>query len=75
MNSYFQLEGISNIFAVGDVTALEEEKTAERAIVHGEFVAENIKRFMKRKAMAEEGYVPRHLPCNIYSTSLIITLT
>jgi NADH dehydrogenase FAD-containing subunit len=66
VNEYFQLEGQHHIFAIGDVTALPEEKTAERAIVHGELVAVNLKRYLKRKAMNDDGYFPKRVPCMFF---------
>eukprot|EP00026_Physarum_polycephalum_P001903 Phypoly_transcript_01906.p1 GENE.Phypoly_transcript_01906~~Phypoly_transcript_01906.p1 ORF type:complete len:952 (+),score=135.50 Phypoly_transcript_01906:167-3022(+) len=62
VNRFFQLAGYPNIFAIGDVTNLQEEKTAERAMVHGELVAQHIKSFLKRKSMGEKGYVAKQDP-------------
>lgn len=71
VNRFFQLEGYPHIFAIGDVTALSEEKTSERALVHGELVAQHIKSVLKRKAMREKGYIAKPAPCmsSIYLSS------
>lgn len=46
-NEFFQLEGFPNIFALGDVTAFQEEKRVERATVHAGLVVEHLRKFAK----------------------------
>ena len=44
VNDNLVVEGEDNMFAVGDITGIKEEKTAQNAELQGEVVAENIKR-------------------------------
>lgn len=66
VNGYFQLEGHPHIFAVGDVTALQEEKTAERALEHGDLVGEFIRKVLKYHSIIHEAYIPRLHPCKYF---------
>lgn len=42
VNKYLQVEGFSNIFAAGDITNINEEKTAQNAEKHADVIAKNI---------------------------------
>jgi len=42
VNDYLQVEGQKNIFAGGDISGIKEEKTAQTAERHGDFIIENI---------------------------------
>lgn len=46
VNRYFQVEGYSNIFAIGDVTSLNEPKLGSVAEMHAKVVGENIRRLV-----------------------------
>jgi len=42
VNSYFQVKGFDNIFAMGDIASVNEEKLAQCAESHSEYVVSNI---------------------------------
>jgi NADH dehydrogenase FAD-containing subunit len=46
VNSFFQVEGHGNIFAIGDVTNLNEAKLGSVAELHAKVVGENIRRLV-----------------------------
>ncbi|MEM7361796.1 MAG: FAD-dependent oxidoreductase [Bacteroidota bacterium] len=46
-----QLAGYPNIFAAGDVVAIEEEKLAQNATLHATLIAKNIKRLEEGKPL------------------------
>ena len=48
VNGHLQVNGFSNIFAAGDITAIKEEKTAQNAETQAEIVVHNIKALEKR---------------------------
>jgi NADH dehydrogenase FAD-containing subunit len=41
----------SRIFVLGDVISMDEEKTAERALVHAQLVAANVFKILKGEKM------------------------
>ena len=50
MKPTLQLEELDNIFSMGDVANLEEEKLAQNAKYHASVVAKNIKKINRRKS-------------------------
>jgi len=52
IDEYFHVKGCNNIFALGDVTSIQEEKTAAVARQHGLLAAKNLKRvtYLNKKA-------------------------
>ena len=42
VNEFLQIKGSRNIFAIGDITDVEEEKLAQNAEIHGRLVVKNI---------------------------------
>ncbi len=57
VNGHLQVQNFSNIFAAGDLTALEEEKTAHNAERHAALIVRNIKHLQKSEPL--ETYLPR----------------
>ena len=51
VNEYLQLEGQTNIFVVGDVTAIPEEKSAMNAYAHIANLRENLKNIVENKPL------------------------
>ncbi len=51
VNEFLQLRGHRNIFVAGDVTDIKEEKTAQSAQEHADFIIENIKKEEKKKPL------------------------
>ena len=51
VNSYLQVEGFEEIFAVGDCSTADQQKMANKARLHGESVASNIPLHADGKAM------------------------
>ena len=43
VNEFFQVKGHENIFAIGDVTAIDEEKMAYTATQHVEYLFQTLK--------------------------------
>jgi apoptosis-inducing factor 2 len=53
VNSYLQVEGHKNIFAAGDITAINEEKTAQSAEKQAAVVSENIINLEENKLLTK----------------------
>jgi len=53
VNEYLQVKSFHNIFAVGDINALKEEKTAQNAEIQAEFVGKNIFNLENGKKLEE----------------------
>ena len=53
VNKFLQVEKYNNIFAIGDVNNIREEKTAQIAEIQGKIAAENIIKLEKDKALKE----------------------
>jgi len=53
VNKFLQVEGLKNIFALGDITNIKEEKMAMYAKYHGKFVAKNLILLEDGKALKE----------------------
>jgi len=51
VNQYLQLKDHPNIFVGGDLTGVDEEKTAAHANNHASVIAENINRIIKQKSL------------------------
>jgi len=51
VNQYLQLKEHPNIFVGGDLTGIEEEKTAAHADCHASVIAENINRIVRKKSL------------------------
>tara|TARA_Y100000034_G_scaffold137001_1_gene218235 strand:+ start:9065 stop:10108 length:1044 start_codon:yes stop_codon:yes gene_type:complete len=51
VNEHFQVVGQDNIFAIGDVTGIREEKTAQNAELHAETCVNNIEALEKKEPM------------------------
>jgi len=51
VNNFLQLEGYPNIFVGGDITSIDEEKTAINAMRHGALILSNILRSIQRKRL------------------------
>ncbi|MFH1916635.1 MAG: FAD-dependent oxidoreductase [Nanoarchaeota archaeon] len=51
VNKHLQVENEKNIFAGGDITNIQEEKTAQNAEAHGKIIAKNIIRLEKRQEL------------------------
>eukprot|EP01103_Thecamoeba_quadrilineata_P000034 TRINITY_DN10020_c0_g1_i1.p1 TRINITY_DN10020_c0_g1~~TRINITY_DN10020_c0_g1_i1.p1 ORF type:complete len:378 (-),score=79.88 TRINITY_DN10020_c0_g1_i1:52-1185(-) len=51
VNENLQIEGFENVFAMGDVTAIREEKLAQAAQQHAFLIAKNVKRLAKGKPL------------------------
>jgi len=60
VNEFLQLEGEENIFVAGDITAIDEEKTAQNAERQAEVVSKNIRALHKRRKLTK--YEPRSRP-------------
>lgn len=59
VNEYLQIRGFSNVFAAGDITDVNEEKTAQNAEKQAEIVAKNIIKIEKGKALEKYLSKPR----------------
>eukprot|EP01130_Rhizamoeba_saxonica_P018060 TRINITY_DN8944_c0_g1_i1.p1 TRINITY_DN8944_c0_g1~~TRINITY_DN8944_c0_g1_i1.p1 ORF type:complete len:563 (-),score=137.61 TRINITY_DN8944_c0_g1_i1:50-1738(-) len=68
VNKYFQVENHEHIFAIGDVSDICEERTAQRAIHHGEFWVKNFKRLLKMKPLK------RYKPLKYNKLTMIVSL-
>jgi len=53
VNQYLQLENSQNIFVGGDVTAVNEEKTAQTSEEHAQTIIQNIKNLENKKPLIE----------------------
>jgi len=51
VNQFLQLDGYPNIFVGGDITSVQEEKTAANAKRHGNIILVNLLRSIKRKKL------------------------
>lgn len=60
VNRFLQLQGYPNIFAGGDITSLQEEKTAANAKRHGTIILENLLKSMQGKTLSV--YRQRKIP-------------
>ncbi len=60
VNSHLQLEGHTNIFALGDITNIDEVKTAINGSKHAEIIAHNIKALQKSSTL--KAYKPSKVP-------------
>lgn len=60
VNKFMQLQGYSNIFAGGDITSVQEEKTAANAKRHGTIILENLLRSIHGKKLSV--YAQRKMP-------------
>ncbi len=60
VNEFLQVNGFENIFAAGDITALNEEKTAQNAQRQAKIVAKNIHALESRKELKE--FVSKRTP-------------
>eukprot|EP00057_Strongylocentrotus_purpuratus_P001259 XP_001197537.2 PREDICTED: apoptosis-inducing factor 2 [Strongylocentrotus purpuratus] len=65
VNSYLQVEGFEEIFAVGDCSTADQQKMANKARLHGESVASNIPLHADGKAMK-----PYKTPGVLYAVSV-----
>lgn len=60
VNKFLQVRGLENVFAIGDVTNIKEEKLAQTAEIHANVVADNICR--KEKGRKLRSYKPKQRP-------------
>ncbi len=51
VNSHLQVEGFPKLFSGGDITAIKEEKTAQKAKRHAQIIAKNIIRLNQNKPL------------------------
>jgi apoptosis-inducing factor 2 len=51
VNPFLQVAGFENVFAGGDVTSVNEEKTAQNAEKHAHVIAKNIKHLEKKEKL------------------------
>lgn len=49
----FRVIGKKNIFAIGDITNIKEEKTAQSAILHAKILSENLKNILIKKPLKQ----------------------
>eukprot|EP01105_Mastigella_eilhardi_P019802 TRINITY_DN4676_c0_g1_i10.p1 TRINITY_DN4676_c0_g1~~TRINITY_DN4676_c0_g1_i10.p1 ORF type:complete len:1056 (-),score=220.26 TRINITY_DN4676_c0_g1_i10:357-3494(-) len=61
------LVGYDNIFVGGDITDLQEEKTAERAIAHSNIIAKNLRALVSSKRAGTKYTSPKKSPFYIVS--------
>lgn len=59
VNRYLQVEGLANVFAAGDITNMNEEKTAQNAEKHAKIVVDNINALEMNYDMKEYISKPR----------------
>lgn len=59
VNEHMQVEGLSNVFAAGDVTSIMEEKTAQNAEEHAKIIIQNIRNMEKGKELVKYEPKPR----------------
>jgi len=59
VNGYLQAEGYENIFVAGDVTAIQEEKTAHSAEHHARVIMNNIKSMERHHHHHLIPYIPK----------------
>ncbi|KAI5070074.1 hypothetical protein GOP47_0014417 [Adiantum capillus-veneris] len=67
VDDYLRVEGHSNIFAVGDITAIKEIKQGFLAGKHAEVVADNVKRLSQDPDSKLNVYKPLATPMGIVS--------
>lgn len=60
VNQFLQLKGNSKIFVGGDITSIDEEKTAQNAKRHARIIIKNINRMLKNKKL--KSYKIRKIP-------------
>lgn len=51
VNEFLQIEGYDRLFAGGDITSINEEKTARNAKLHAHIIANNIKKMYQKKSL------------------------
>lgn len=73
VNSFLQLHGHENIFAAGDITSVEEEKTAQNSEKQGRIVVKNIINLEKGKALKEYKSGPRMMVISLGKWDGILT--
>ena len=61
VNQYLQLKGYSHIFVGGDITNIQEEKTAFNADRHAKIIYHNIKRSLQNKPLKTYKTIPAFL--------------
>jgi len=61
VNEYLQVEGLRNVFAIGDCSNVDEAKLAAHAMVHSRIAAHNIKALCRAKDV-ERAKLKKHLP-------------
>ncbi|NIQ07930.1 MAG: FAD-dependent oxidoreductase [Candidatus Korarchaeota archaeon] len=61
LNDYLQLQGFPNIFVGGDITALDEEKTAHNAVDHARVISQNIRRTLADRPLRKYTIDPEPL--------------
>jgi len=66
VNHYLQVEGISNIFAAGDINNVMEEKLAQNATCHAEVIVDNIIS-LASVGKPTKKYIPNTIPTMIIS--------
>ena len=47
VNEFFQVKGQENVYAIGDVTSIDEEKMAYTATQHAEYLFETLRGYPK----------------------------
>ncbi|KAH7284588.1 hypothetical protein KP509_34G061300 [Ceratopteris richardii] len=67
VDEYLRVDGHSNIFAAGDVTAIKEIKQGFLAAKHAEVVAENVKRLISAPDSKLHAYKPLAKPMGVVS--------
>jgi len=65
VDEYLKVEGCENIFAVGDVTNIKEEKLAQTAEIHSNLVVQNIKRMENKKELVRYKSSPKAMLISI----------
>jgi NADH dehydrogenase FAD-containing subunit len=57
VNQHLQVKGHAHLFAVGDVTDVQEERSHERALRHAELFLSNLRRLENRKSLKSRSLV------------------
>jgi len=72
-NDFLQLEGFDNIFVVGDVSSIREEKLAQNAEEHAMIIINNIYNLERKKPLEEYKPKPRIMVISLGKWDGIIT--
>ncbi|KXB05421.1 hypothetical protein AKJ51_05065 [candidate division MSBL1 archaeon SCGC-AAA382A20] len=72
VDKYLRLESYSDVFVGGDITQIDEEKTAQNAKKHAEIITENLKRGRKGKKLLPYRSAERPLVISLGDTNGIL---